>query len=352
LINVNLLVIAAIVFIANYLFTRWYIGFARKNQITDIPTDRSSHSSPTPRGGGIGFVITSIIGIILFALLNGYLKSAGFLVFIFAAIIMAMLGWQDDKYNLSRRVRFVVQLAASFAVLYFMMNLSAIKVPMLFEVNIGLAGFLLGLIFISGATNIYNFMDGIDGIASVQLFGVSIGWMILAWIWHEPFLLGINLILFVAVLAFLRYNWSPASVFMGDAGSLYLGFFCASVPFIAAYQSNALEIQDTIWYGIILLWPFLFDGTFTLMRRLFKGENIFEAHRSHLYQRLNIAGISHGKISFLYLAFCLLMAAFSVLFTFINDFYKLTLLVLLIFLSFAYTYIVYKIELSLRFSEP
>jgi len=346
LINISLLVIAAVAFIANYLFTKWYIGFARKNKITDIPTDRSSHSSPTPRGGGIGFVFTSIIAIILYALINGYLISAGLLVFIFTAVIIALMGWLDDKFNLSRRVRFFVQAAAAFAVLLFMVNLSVVKVPMLFEINIGVAGFLLGIIFISGATNIYNFMDGVDGIASVQLFGVTIGWMFLSWIWHEPLLFSINLILFVTVLAFLKYNWSPAKVFMGDAGSLYLGFFCATMPFIAAYQSDVLNIQDTIWYGIILLWPFLFDGTFTLVRRFSNGENIFEAHRSHLYQRLNIIGVSHAKISLLYLSFSAFMAAFVVLFTFSNDFYKLALIVIFIFLSLVYASIISKKELA------
>ncbi|TVQ03416.1 MAG: glycosyltransferase family 4 protein [Balneolaceae bacterium] len=351
MINISLLVIAAIVFIANYLFTGWYIGFARKNQITDIPTERSSHSKPTPRGGGIGFVFTSIIAIILYALLNGYLISAGLLVFISAAVIIALMGWLDDKFNLSRRVRFFVQAAAAFAVLYFMVNISIVKVPMLFEINIGVAGFLLGIIFLSGATNIYNFMDGVDGIASVQLFGVTIGWMILSWIWHEPLLFSINLILFVAVLAFLRYNWSPAKVFMGDAGSLYLGFFCASMPFIAAYQSEVLNIQDTIWYGIILLWPFLFDGTFTLVRRFSNGENIFEAHRSHLYQRLNIIGVSHANISLLYLSFSAFMTAFVILFAFTNDFYKLTLVIIILFLSLVYVSVISKKELAERNSQ-
>ena len=348
MIHISLLIIAAAVFTVNYLITGWFIGYARKNQITDIPTDRSSHTRPTPRGGGVGFVITSIIAIILYLFIYGFLITTGLVVFIIAAIAIAFLGWLDDRHNLSRSVRFVVQVAASIAVLIYVGNLEVIKVPMLFEVYIGLAGFIMGVIFIAGITNIYNFMDGVDGIASVQLFGVCSGWMLLSWLWNEPLLFGINLLLFIAVLAFLIYNWSPAKVFMGDAGSLYLGFFCASMPFLAAYQSETLEIQETIWYGAILLWPFLFDGTFTVFRRLFNGENIFKAHRSHLYQRLNIVGVSHSKISLLYLIFSVLMIAFVLLFTFSNDFYKLLLIIVLVLLSLVYILVVTKFETQER----
>ncbi len=303
---------------------------------------------PTPRGGGIGFVYTSILAVCFYALINNYLFSAGFLVFLFAALVVALLGWLDDRYNLSRRVRFLVQVLASAAVLLFVVNLDIIKLPALFEIHVGISGFLIGIVFIAGTTNIYNFMDGVDGIASVQLFGVASGWMILGWLWNEPLLFSINLILFISVLAFLIYNWSPAKIFMGDAGSLYLGFICASMPFLGAYISDAHEIRDTLWYGLLLLWPFLFDGTFTLFRRFFKGENIFKAHRSHLYQRLNILGVSHSKISLLYLTFSIIVIPFTILFTLSNEFYKLIIILLILFLSFSYVYTVMKLEKTSR----
>lgn len=348
MIHTSLLVIAAIIFIANYLFTGWFIGYARENHITDIPTERSSHTRPTPRGGGVGFVFFGVLGVISYLILNGHIQSAAFIVLVASLVVISILGWLDDKYNLSRGIRFVFQSAAAVLVLVFVANMETISIPGIVDISVGAAGFVLGAFFIVAATNIYNFMDGVDGIASVQAFGVFAGWMVLSLLWAEPVLFGINFILLMTLLAFVLYNWAPAKIFMGDAGSLYLGFICASMPFLAVYQIDFLSIQDTIWYGAILLWPFLFDGTYTIFRRFLKGENIFEAHRSHLYQRLNIAGMSHSKIALLYLFFALFMILFLLLYLAVNDLTKFFLICLLTVSSFGYVFFVSKYESGVK----
>ena len=120
---------------------------------------------------------------------------------------------------------------------------------------------------------------------------------------------------------------------MGDVGSLFMGLFFAIMPFYAAYSTQGVPIGITIWLGALLLWPFLFDGSFTIVKRLIRGDNIFEAHRSHLYQRLNINGWKHSKISLLYLLFCLKTLFVSLVFYYGNEGVRFSVVALLLLLS-------------------
>lgn len=328
----------------NYLATGWFIKYAKEKDITDVPIDRSSHSIPTPRGGGVGFVSISLIAFIIYFVWQGLFTSSTYLSFTVTLGIIASLGWFDDKYNLSAFTRFSIQVISSLIILFFVGSLDTFSLPFISEFSLGFLSLFLGILWIVGVTNIYNFMDGVDGIATEQALAASAGWMIFSFLWGEPVLFTINLILFATVLVFLIYNWAPAKIFMGDVGSLFLGFFFAVMPFLAASISQEYTIANTLWIGALLLWPFLFDSSSTLIRRLRKGENIFEAHRSHLYQRLNIAGWSHSMISTLYLAFSQFCLIIALLFFFENDSVKALLLLFLIFLSIIYMNVVCNFE--------
>lgn len=344
----ELTTVIGILFIAgcNYFATGWFIKYAKKKNITDVPIDRSSHSIPTPRGGGLGFVITSIVAFIIYLAWQGILISDAFLSFVVTLSAIASLGWFDDKNNLSALTRFATQVIAATIILFFVGGLNTFSLPFLGEFSLGFLSPFLGIIWIAGVTNIYNFMDGVDGIATEQALAASAGWMIFAFLWNEPVLFTINLIVFATVLVFLAYNWDPAKIFMGDVGSLFLGFFFAVMPFLAAYLSEDYTIANTLWIGVLLLWPFLFDSSSTLIRRLRKGENIFEAHRSHLYQKLNIAGWSHAMISTLYLAFSLFCLIMSLLYIHEGDVVQLSILGIVLILSFVYTRAVKRNELK------
>lgn len=309
-----------------------------------MPTDRSSHSIPTPRGGGIGFVFITTIAFIIYFAWEGLLGSPTFISMLLAISSIACLGWFDDRNDLSQKVRFSVQLLAALSVILFVDNLDTFFVPYFSFIPLGFTGPFFGLLWITGVTNIYNFMDGVDGIASVQALSASFGWMIFSYIWNEPILLTVNLFVFVAVLSFLIYNWSPARIFMGDVGSVFLGFLFGIMPFLAGALSDDLSVGMTIWIGALVLWPFLFDSTFTLIRRLRRGENVFEAHRTHLYQRLNIIGWSHSKISTLYLAFSLITTLIALFYIHEGDTLRIFLLMLLLALSFLYVKTVQRAE--------
>lgn len=342
----DLIVIISVFLIAcgNYFFTDWFIKYARLRRITDIPTERSSHTLPTPRGGGIGFVIASIIAFILYFGWMGVLISPIYLTMLVTVSAIACLGWFDDRHDLSQTVRFTIQIVAAGSVIFFIGGLDTFFIPYASTISLGVLSPFLGLLWITGTTNIYNFMDGVDGIASNQALTASTGWMVIAYLWNEPVLFTINFIVFTTVAVFLIYNWAPARIFMGDVGSVFLGFFFAIMPFLAVAISEEFSIGLTIWMGALLLWPFLFDSTYTLVRRVLKNENVFEAHRTHLYQRLNIAGWSHSIISVLYLSFSFLSIIVALIFIHESDFIQLSLLLMLLVMSFVYVMIVRRVE--------
>ena len=344
MLNIPVIVFALIIVLSNYFLTRWFIRYAKVKRITDIPSERSSHVTPTPRGGGIGFVTIVTSCFLLYLIIWGGSGKTELFTFFGVILLISLIGWFDDRKDLSRRIRLGVQLFSSLVILIVISNLSYMTFPYADSVYLGFAGTLMGVIWIIGTTNIFNFMDGVDGISSVQAIFAGIGWALLFYLNGEPNLFVLQIFLLSGVIAFLVLNWPPAKIFMGDVGSLYLGFLFAVMPFLASAAIPATEIGDMIWFGAILLWPFLFDGSFTIIRRLIRGENIFEAHRSHLYQRLNIIGWPHKSISTLYALFSAVTLVFAFSFLMSGDLARLSIIILLVMLSIIYTLSVYKAE--------
>jgi UDP-N-acetylmuramyl pentapeptide phosphotransferase/UDP-N-acetylglucosamine-1-phosphate transferase len=157
-------------------------------------------------------------------------------------------------------------------------------------------GIPLTFLWVVGLTNAYNFMDGIDGLAGGQAVVAGTTWLGLGLITGLPLVSLLGLFVAGSSLGFLVHNWSPARIFMGDVGSAFLGFTLAVIAVL-----GSLESPELAYAGVLVVWPFIFDTSFTILRRLRRKENIFEAHRSHLYQRLVIAGYSHRSVALLYL---------------------------------------------------
>jgi len=334
------------VFTGNILLTKWLKNFVRQKRIYDVPIVRSSHTKITPRGGGLGFVLISLLTLLLLLTFSNISESANQEGFTLLAALtgISLLGWFDDIGSLPKRIRFSVQIICSLTILFGVGTLMTFYIPLLINTYVGIVGTILGVIWIAGTTNIYNFMDGIDGIASLQGIVAAFSWAILGWISGVDLLMIMNLALMATLLAFLLYNWSPASIFMGDVGSVFLGFWFASLPFWAASFSPDLMVGETIWFAAFVIWPFLFDGSFTIARRFKNGENILEAHRSHLYQRLNIAGYSHKHIATLYVSFAIISSVFAFLFLHGPETLRFICIAVLFILSIVYALYVRKIE--------
>jgi UDP-N-acetylmuramyl pentapeptide phosphotransferase/UDP-N-acetylglucosamine-1-phosphate transferase len=258
----------------------------RKRAILDLPNHRSSHTVPTPRGGGWGVMLALIPAWVLAVVLEGAALGPSFTV-LGAAVILMALSWIDDLRQVPPAMRFAAQ---TLAVL---VGLTALPFDAL--VLQGLVPFWLDRLLSALAwlwfVNLFNFMDGIDGITGVKMIGIGTG---IACVWAVagvPFgsiLLPIALV--GAALGFLLLNWHPAKIFMGDVGSVPVGFMSGWLLLFSATQG--------LWApAIILPAYYLTDATITLARRLLRGEKVWLPHRQHFYQRATQRGWSHSAVS-------------------------------------------------------
>jgi len=252
---------------------RWY---SIKNALLDIPNERSSHSVAVPRGGGLAIIATFYIGLFYF---KDVIDSSLFLALLWA-IPIAIVSILDDIFTLSSKLRFLVQSISAAGALYYLGGVDKIDF-IVFTVE-GIWLNILAFIAIIWLTNLYNFLDGIDGYASVEAITVGLGIFLL-------FQNQLGLVIVVASLGFLYFNWHKASIFMGDVGSATLGFIFAVFVF-----SNTENGNIYIW--MVLLALFWFDSTITLVRRALKKEKLTQAHKKHAYQRLTQSGWGHNKV--------------------------------------------------------
>ena len=271
---------------------RW----AERRQLLDIPNERSSHVRPTPRGGGLVIVILSTAGLVLAWLRYPTISSAALTAYLVGAWLIAGVSWVDDLRSLPNRVRFAAHSLGALLVLLGVGHWGAVDLPLLGAVPLGWLGLIITFLWIVGLTNAYNFMDGIDGIAGGQAVVAGMGWAAVGYLTFQPLIGLMGVLLAASSLGFLGHNWPPARIFMGDVGSAFLGFTFAVLAVAAAQRDARLALM-----GILFVWPFVFDATFTFLRRLKDGENVFAAHRSHLYQRLVIVGYSHRFVTLLYM---------------------------------------------------
>lgn len=289
--------------VLSYLGVHLIRQYAEGRRILDHPSERSSHAVPTPRGGGLIIVLLVVVTGVASASQMGWERGG---IYLLGALIIAWLGWRDDVRSLSPGVRFLVQgLVAAVSILglgYF----KVITVPLFGEFQLGGMGILITFLWIIGLTNAYNFMDGIDGMAGGVALSAGIGWMWLASNMQDAFVFWVALALTASSLGFLGHNWSPARIFMGDVGSTFLGYSFAVLPLISSDREG-----DALLLGTLLMWTIIMDSGLTFLRRLFRGENVFAPHRSHLYQRLVQAGYRHETISALYLLLTLLAGLLS-----------------------------------------
>jgi Fuc2NAc and GlcNAc transferase len=258
-----------------------------KQQFIDIPNERSSHQRPTPRGGGLGFVMAIAIGLLLYYVCLPPIAGTIPLVLWLSLLPLIAISLLDDWKSMRAIVRYLVQLLVSALIVW---QTGPFPLPWLQSLTgwSSLIAVLLTIIGITALINFYNFMDGLDGlVAGVSV--VQIGFC--AIVLHQPILW----LVVAALLGFLAWNWSPARIFMGDAGSTVLGAIMA-ISLLLPPESSV-----SAWTNLAILLPLVADAVYTLCCRAIRRENIFQAHRTHLYQRLNQAGWSHAQVAVLYI---------------------------------------------------
>jgi UDP-N-acetylmuramyl pentapeptide phosphotransferase/UDP-N-acetylglucosamine-1-phosphate transferase len=276
-------------------------SIAIKKSLLDIPNERSSHRIAVPRLGGAAFVP---IVLLAFGVLWPEVGLPRLVIWtvLGGALALYTISLVDDVNPLPSGIRLGIQLMVSTAVVWACMRDAPNSLAVIWVAPIGIVGVL----------NIYNFMDGIDGIAGVQAVAAGVTWTLIGGALKSDAAMILGCCLTAAALGFLTLNWSPAKIFMGDAGSTVLGFFFAVAPLLVWIEGKRQPSLWRLWVAAALaLWPFLVDGTFTILRRLRKRENIFKAHRTHLYQRLVIAGQTHRSVTLAYGAFAILGGALA-----------------------------------------
>lgn len=250
-----------------------------RRRLLDQPNERSSHTLPTPRGGGIAVVAAVLL--VWLGLTGLGLLPKPLLLVPAAALGLAAVSWLDDLHGLSPLARLLTQFAAVA------FGLEALPPGGVFQgwlpqVIDDAAVALVWLWFV----NLFNFMDGIDGIAGSEAAAVGIGLVVIA---SAPETALLPAAIAGAAVGFLVWNWAPAKIFMGDVGSVPLGFLLGFLLLGAAARGAWLP-------ALILPGYFLADATITLLRRLARGEKVWEAHRSHFYQQAVQAGLSHAAV--------------------------------------------------------
>lgn len=280
-----------VAFAASALLTARVFAYATRRHIVDVPNARSSHTRPTARGGGLAIAIVVLGGLVLF----GALRVIPWQVAVALAVggvAVAGIGWLDDLRGASASLRAAIHLAAAVWAVALLGGLPVIHLGTT-PLFLGTWGWPVAAIGIMWCTNLFNFMDGVDGIAAGEALtaGAALG-VLAVFVSHDDGVAAVAFLIAGAAGGFLIWNWQPAKIFMGDVGSGLLGFLFGA---IAIAVENAGTMPAVI--VAMLLGVFIFDATTTLGRRAIRFDRLHQAHRDHAYQRAVQSGYSHAAVT-------------------------------------------------------
>ncbi len=263
--------------VASAMLTGWQRETALKRKRLDIPNARSSHTTPTPTSGGISIVVVFLSAVLCLVLLDSLHEETA-LALIGGGLLIGGVGYYDDRHDAPATLRILVHFTAATWALVWLGGIPPITFGA-HALDLGWLGHVIGLLALVWLINLYNFMDGIDGLSGSE--AAFVGWVggLLLMDGSADGLAWAARMLAAASLGFVRWNWPPARIFMGDVGSGFIGF-TLGVLAIDGAQQNA----TSFWSWLILLGVFAVDATVTLLQRARRGARLYEAHRSHAYQ--------------------------------------------------------------------
>lgn len=271
-----------LLFVLSFILTYLVKNYAIKKSLVAEVNDRSSHTIPTPHGGGIAISITWYIGLI-YLYTNNQIDNVLFFALIIGVLISAV-GLIDDIVDLKPKTRMLVFILVGMTGLYIVGGLNTLTFGY-FNISNPILTSIFAILLILWYINLTNFIDGINGYVGTEFIFLSVVGLLLFSGSHF-------VVLAVGVLGFLYWNFGKAKIFMGDVGSTLLGY---TIAIITLYYANVEP--NNLWIWITLYGVFWFDATLTLIRRKLNGEKLSHAHRKHAYQRLTQAGWSHSKVT-------------------------------------------------------
>ncbi|MEP6729708.1 MAG: glycosyltransferase family 4 protein [bacterium] len=265
-------------------------NYAVRHDVLDLPNERSSHHAPTPRGGGLA-VLIGIAAALVIGGAAGAINSVDAITLGVGIVVLGLVGWMDDHGGLRARIRLVTHIAVAAWTLVMFRGFPAMRIGES-SLSFGIVGWVLAIIGIVWSINLFNFMDGIDGLAGSQavLIFAAAAWLL--FVANDRSLGTIAMVISAACAGFLVHNWPPAKIFMGDVGSGAIGYLIAALAVASENHHSVPVIVYAIFGGV-----FIADATVTLVRRIARGDRPADAHRDHAYQRLSRAWASHERVT-------------------------------------------------------
>lgn len=276
-----------VAFAASAWLTHWFCRPGSAVYVLDHPNERSLHDRAVPRGGGLAILLTILAGGLGVAWLHPVTGLAGLA---FGVMLVGGVSFLDDRYSIAPLYRLLTHVVAVAVFLYQGYVLEGPVIPGASPDWFRGAATAFSLLFCVWMINLYNFMDGMDGFAGgMAVFGFG-AFAIMGWLTgHELFFI-MNLVVVAAAAGFLVFNFPPARIFMGDVGSSTLGFLAAAFSLWGARDG-----VFPFWIALLVFSLFIVDATVTLLRRLWRREKVWQAHKTHYYQKLVQAGWGHRK---------------------------------------------------------
>ncbi|MEJ5038290.1 glycosyltransferase family 4 protein [Acinetobacter johnsonii] len=294
-------VLSIVFFMLTLVLTGYMRAYALKKNIIDNPNERSSHSVPTPRGGGVAVVCSYLVALAVLMYSQQMTVHIG-LTIMAAGFAIALLGFLDDHGHINSMLRLAIHFLVAIAVVISLGGFGSVNV--FGEVQLGFLANIIAVLFLVWLLNLYNFMDGINGIASVEAITVTVSMATLYYLLNISLHSDVLWLLGACVFGFLLWNFPKAKIFMGDACSGFLGLVLGILALIALKENVALFCAWIICLGV-----FIVDATYTLIKRVFNGHKMYDAHRSHSYQILSRKWNSHTPVT-------LVVAAINILWLF------------------------------------
>ncbi|KPL59314.1 glycosyltransferase family 4 protein [Rossellomorea vietnamensis] len=305
--DIKLVMSVILSFVSVLIVTPWVIKFAKLIGVVDQPNQRKVHTKEMPRMGGLAIFIGVLVG--YFA--SGLYKEPIASITVGALIIIA-IGLLDDKFALSAKVKLLGQIIAAVVVVYSGLTIEFLYIPFFDKIDIGILAIPVTLLWVIGITNAINLIDGLDGLAagisSISLATIAF----MAFINGKALILTLALIVLASAIGFLFYNFHPAKIFMGDTGSLFLGYMIAVLSLLGLYKSVTLF---SFVVPILILGVPLFDTTFAIIRRVVNKKPISAPDKSHLHHRLISLGFSHRETVLIIYALGLCFSISAIIFT-------------------------------------
>lgn len=310
---------------------------SHKFQILDHPNERSLHTKPVSRTGGLAICVAVVL---VAPVVTGWFSTdTSHVVLAFAVIVISTISFLDDRFTLNVGIRLIAHVGAAVLLLIAGYSLNVLELPLWQWQWPIMVGVIFSLIYIIWLVNLYNFMDGMDGFAGGMAVIGFIAYAIIGFQAGNLLFTTLCLVIAASSFGFLIFNFPPAKIFMGDVGSSTLGFLVAAFSLWASRDGIF-----PLWIAVLIFSPFIVDATLTLFRRLIRGEKIWEAHKSHYYQRLVQLGWGHRRTVLWEYLLMMLCSISAIVATKLGDISQLTLLIIWALIYSILIYYINKLE--------